>query len=234
MLIEQARIALRGRLTMTTLAERLKRARLAAGHESATEAAEKFGWNPNTYRSVENGTRKPGSLNAIEYADAFEVRLDWLLTGRGAMREGQQRQAPIYHLRDIKSRTNHSRRALELATNARGFLPVPEAWNVSRHTFAVEIADDSMIERPASAQSLYPGDMVVVDPEAELEPGCIVVALATVRDEPAAIVRRLVVTPKPNRFFLSAFNDAYPDISIDRKALLGVMVGMYRRPARRT
>jgi SOS-response transcriptional repressor LexA len=219
---------------MSTLADRLKRARIDAGHGSATEAAEKFGWNANTYRSFENGTRKPSSSNAIEYADAFEVRLDWLLTGRGSMREGQQRQAPIYQLDDIKGRSSHSRRALELATNARGFLPVPEVWNVSRRTFAVEIADDSMIERPASAQSLYPGDTVVVDPEAKLQPGCIVLVLATIDDELIAIVRRLGMTPKANRFTVTALNDAYPDIHIDRKAILGVMVGMYRRPSRRT
>jgi SOS-response transcriptional repressor LexA len=231
---EQARIVVRGRLTMTTLADRLKRARIEAGHESATEAAVKFDWNPNTYRSVENGTRRPSADTAIEYADAFEVRLDWLLTGRGSMREGHQRQAPIYKLSDIRRRGNHSRRALELATNNRGFLPIPEAWNVSRRTFAVEIADDSMIERPASAQSLYPGDTVVVDPEAELQPGCIVVSLATVQGELVALIRRLVMTAKANRFALTAFNDAYPDLQTDRKSILGVMVGLYRRPSRRT
>lgn len=216
---------------MTTLADRLKRARVAAGIVSATQAAEKFGWNPNTYRSIEGGTRKPSSANAIEFADALEVRLDWLLTGRGSMREGQQRHVPIFSLQNIVGRIDPSRRRIT-TEGAEGFITVPEAWSVSRRTFAVVVADDSLIERPASAQSLYPGDTVIADPELEPYPGCIVVALTAVGGGLGAVVRRLLM-PKPNSFVLAPFNGAYPEILIKRKAIAGVMVGMYRRPPRR-
>ncbi len=70
--------------------QRLQRARREAGFDNASEAARRFGWNENNYRSHENGQRgfKPDS--AEKYADAFGVRPEWLYFDKGPMREGQQ------------------------------------------------------------------------------------------------------------------------------------------------
>jgi phage repressor protein C with HTH and peptisase S24 domain len=68
-----------------SLHDRLRKARqLKFG--SSIEAAEAFGFNPNTLRSNENGNKPFGREMAVRYASAFGVRLEWLLSGRGPMR----------------------------------------------------------------------------------------------------------------------------------------------------
>ena len=65
--------------------ERLTTARERAGFSSPREAAQRFGWNENTYKSRENGQRKiPKDQEQIRtYARAFGVPFLWLLTGQG-------------------------------------------------------------------------------------------------------------------------------------------------------
>lgn len=63
-------------------AKRLQRAREAAGLPSARAAAERFGWNYDTYAQHENGTRGI-TRSADRYAKAFKVSKAWLLTGEG-------------------------------------------------------------------------------------------------------------------------------------------------------
>jgi phage repressor protein C with HTH and peptisase S24 domain len=71
---------------MTTINERLRRARIAAGYATSKDAAEAFGINSNTLRSNENGNKPFGRDAAVKYANIFNVRLEWLLSGRGSMR----------------------------------------------------------------------------------------------------------------------------------------------------
>lgn len=66
--------------------ERLRKAR-EQRFGSAAEAARAFGWNLNTYRSNENGNAPFGRESAVSYASAFGVRLEWLLSGTGTMRQ---------------------------------------------------------------------------------------------------------------------------------------------------
>jgi phage repressor protein C with HTH and peptisase S24 domain len=68
---------------MTSKSERLKQARMAAGFENATEAAERFGWKPPTYLGHENGSRGFSADTAAAYGAAFRVRPAWLLFGTG-------------------------------------------------------------------------------------------------------------------------------------------------------
>ena len=65
---------------------RLRKAREAAGIESAYEAARALGIPEPTYASHENGSRGFTKTSAQRYADFFRVNLEWLLTGRGQMR----------------------------------------------------------------------------------------------------------------------------------------------------
>lgn len=61
---------------------RLKLARERAGFTTVREAADRFGWSPDTYAQHENGTR--GIFRAASaYAKAFKVSQAWLLTGEG-------------------------------------------------------------------------------------------------------------------------------------------------------
>lgn len=69
-----------------TAADRLRRARSAAGYETALAAATAHGWNPNTYKSNENGNAPFSYRRAKDYGAAFGVRSEWLYAGTGPVR----------------------------------------------------------------------------------------------------------------------------------------------------
>lgn len=69
--------------------KRLKRARLTKGLENLQAAAVAFGFNVNTLKSNENGIKPFSRKAAIRYANAYGVRLDWLLSGKGPMRHNR-------------------------------------------------------------------------------------------------------------------------------------------------
>lgn len=66
-----------------TMNERLKRARLAAGFRTASDAISRFGWRGSTYRAHENGQNHFDAETAGTYARAYGVSAGWLLTGDG-------------------------------------------------------------------------------------------------------------------------------------------------------
>lgn len=68
---------------MATPSERLKTARLRAGHETAKGAAMAMGAIVSTYIQHENGSRGYPSSTAARYAKFFRVGPEWLLYGRG-------------------------------------------------------------------------------------------------------------------------------------------------------
>ncbi|MGA0604979.1 LexA family transcriptional regulator [Phenylobacterium sp. VNQ135] len=66
-------------------AERLRRARIDRGFETAAAAADAYGWSRNTYASNENGNAPFSYRRAKEYAAAFGVRPEWLYDAAGPM-----------------------------------------------------------------------------------------------------------------------------------------------------
>lgn len=85
----------RGAKRLRMIHERLRRARIDAGYETAAEAARALGWNVNTYTSSENGTRGLTQQKALDYSRAFGVGLEWLMTGRGIKSRGGRRMIPV-------------------------------------------------------------------------------------------------------------------------------------------
>lgn len=70
---------------MSEMRERLKRARIAAGFQDATEAAGALGIPAATYLAHEGGTR--GFYRSVErYATFFGVNSAWLLAEQGPMK----------------------------------------------------------------------------------------------------------------------------------------------------
>lgn len=61
--------------------ERLRKARIRAGFDGSPSAARAHGWNENTYRAHEAGTRNFPYKVAQKYGKAFKVSSEWLLTG---------------------------------------------------------------------------------------------------------------------------------------------------------
>ena len=61
--------------------KRLVDARKRAGFKTATQAAKHHGWPPSTYMGHENGSRGLTIETIQQYADAFNVRPEWLAFG---------------------------------------------------------------------------------------------------------------------------------------------------------
>lgn len=70
-------------MTTETKADRLRRARIAAGYGTASSAARAGGWKVPTYQGHENGWRDFDEIAAEAYAQAYKVDPAWLLFGRG-------------------------------------------------------------------------------------------------------------------------------------------------------
>ena len=66
--------------------ERLKEARIAAGYGRAVDAALAMGVKLSTYTHHENGTAGLSRVGQ-RYARFFGVSFEWLMTGRGAMKD---------------------------------------------------------------------------------------------------------------------------------------------------
>src|ERR1700754_2262230 len=66
-------------------AQRLRQARQDKGFETASAAADAFGWNRNTYVSNENGNAPFSYRRAKDYAAAFGVSPEWLYDAAGPM-----------------------------------------------------------------------------------------------------------------------------------------------------
>ena len=64
-----------------TMNDRLRKAREGAGHKTATDAIDHFGWKSSTYRAHENGQNNFRVDDASTYADAYGVTAAWLLIG---------------------------------------------------------------------------------------------------------------------------------------------------------
>lgn len=79
---------------MSDTATRLREAREAAGFETATDAARKFGWTYPTYTGHENGHRGIKPPDMEKYAKAFGVSVEWLMTGRRDRERPAHRQSP--------------------------------------------------------------------------------------------------------------------------------------------
>lgn len=68
--------------------ERLQRARLEAGFKRKVDAVRRFDFNPNTYKSNENGSMPFSYKAAEDYGAAFGVEAEWLYAGTGPIRSG--------------------------------------------------------------------------------------------------------------------------------------------------
>lgn len=66
---------------MENMSDRLRQARIAAGKDTASEAARYFGWVKSTYIAHENGQNPFGPEQADIYGKAFKVAPEWLLLG---------------------------------------------------------------------------------------------------------------------------------------------------------
>ncbi|MEO0975995.1 MAG: helix-turn-helix transcriptional regulator [Pseudomonadota bacterium] len=147
---------------MTDVHERLKEARIAAGFATVQEACEAFGFKYPTYAGHENGQRGMKADAMARYARAYNISVEWLLTGKKSALSPSSDDpfltVPIY---DIRASAGAG--ALVEDGTPTGFQPYREQ-EISRLTRAsttdltvIQVAGDSMWE------TLHDGDKVLVD-----------------------------------------------------------------------
>lgn len=197
-----------------TPSERLKLARMRAGWSDGKKAAVAHGWKYDTYKNHESGARGLKRSQAEVYAKAFGVSVGWLLTGEVAgapldpvLTRVPIRVVPLMQHIDVQ----------ELKIVARGGppvgvsdVPVDAGDDITPRSLAIRVRDSSM--RSTGPISFDVGDIVVIAPELELEPGCLVLAL--VGNEAFFRKYRPVGTAIPaESFSLVPLNEDYPTIS---------------------
>lgn len=153
---------------------RLKSARENAGFKTATDAARRFGWEPPTYLSHENGSRGITADVASDYGRAFNVSPVWLLFG--------------------ESRTIHAKMEAPetpgFADDAEPFLPASGPGpDVVKALYSAKARNPAITHRALVAMpefAIAPGDLLVCDLSRAPEAGEI--AIVTQRDEETATV----------------------------------------------
>lgn len=208
--------------------ERLKKARSDKGYLNPSEAARAFGWNVNTYRSHENGNRDISKSAAIKYANAFNVSVDWLLTG--VDKSGTNKEHSISTPTGINQIPIRYVPLLELGQVYMGisndgfseadqkFIGISGLNKLSDDVIAVEIPDNSMIENPfIKGVSFTAGDVAVIDKKAKVLPGDFILALVPNLEE--AMIRKYKVVKTDNDGFatieLVPLNSDYPTIEVE-------------------
>lgn len=227
-----------------TNADRLRKARLAAGFKSAMRAAMTKGWPYSTYAGHENGTRAFSERDALIYGVAFGVSPDYLI-GKVTqdLQSGNSKDNPvntgnlleIFHaIKRVPLIDN-----FDLATFERIMIgedpispdgktePLPSNIKAGTRSVAISVIDDAMASgRPSLGQ----GDIGFFDPDAEVTTGNIVAA--SIVGYPAIAFRRFKLMVglggKPHFELIPASQD-YPAFSSAEHEinLLGRLIGIW-------
>lgn len=177
---------------LKSIAERLRRARINAGFERASDAARRFGWSYSRYMNYENGERSVPPKQAILFASAYGVTVDYIYFGKRDtlnQLEGTQtlisrmvRRIPLVALENM-SELKRIASGLEPTSVT---VPVGSLESIPERGIFVEIKDKSM-SNSREPISFEPGDKVMIDLDANPTPSDYVLAL--VPEEQTALFR---------------------------------------------
>ncbi len=178
---------------LKSIADRLRRSRITAGFERASDAARRFGWSYSRYMNYENGERAVPPKQAILFASAYGVTVDFIyfgkrdnlkqLEGTPAISSRTVRRIPLVALENM-SELKRIATGLEAATNVT--VPVCSWDTIPDKAIFIEIKDKSM-SAPREPISFEPGDKALIDLEATPAPADFVLAL--VPEEQTALFR---------------------------------------------
>lgn len=176
-----------------SIAERLREARIHAGFERATEAVRRFGWNYSRYMNYENGERAIPPKQAILFASAFGVTVDYIYFGKGDIINQMERtqsitsrivrRIPLVGLENI---TELQRIASGFEPMLAATIPVSSEETLPERAIFIEIQDKSM-SNANEPVSFEPGDHAMIDLDARPAPADFVLAL--VPEEGRALFR---------------------------------------------
>jgi len=163
------------------LGERIRFARERA-HMAQPAVAKHFGISRQSVSKWESGESDPKRGRLAELADLFQVNVEWLLTGAGTPDAGghlSRRQAvPVI---DKVAAGSWSEVTDPYAPGAFERYVFPDR-QLGKHAFALSVDGRSM------EPDFTPGDVIIIDPDVQAEPGDLVVA--KLEDEEAATFKK--------------------------------------------
>ena len=185
------------------ISDRLKQARIRAGYDTATEAAQAHGWTVPTYLAHENGSRGVPQGKLETYARAFKVPLLWLLTGQGPQ------ETPKYA--GIIGKIGAGAQIVPVdGAQDLGQIAIPGAFNPKTELVGFEVLGDSQYPIFRDGDVVFAG-AATSEPDSCLGKECAV----QVRDG-AALLKTLEKGSKPGLFnLISANAPPIRDVEID-------------------
>lgn len=180
---------------MSDRSQRLRQARTERGFDTASAAAEAFGWNRNTYASNENGNAPFSWRKAKEYAEAFGVRPEWLYEESGA--KGPAAQPGL--VRVIGKVGANPEGSVLFATGQEpdDLAPIPPGG--TENAVALQVAGHSMRGLADDGALIYFEDQRT-SPTADMLGQVVVVET----DSDEVLVKRLLRGSEPGRFDLES------------------------------
>lgn len=177
---------------METEHDRLKKMRVKRGFASATSAARTYGWNLNTYRSHENGTRGITPEHAMKYAAVYGFDIEWLYKGGTSFKsKGISGIPDVAYQRvprlswDFMGKYGGVEKAMQQATE---YSSLPQHMKLSVPAFTMKVEGESMKNLPGLHPSFNPGDDLIFSTNEPIRPGDFV--LAEILDENTVVFRQ--------------------------------------------
>ncbi|MHB8544077.1 MAG: LexA family protein [Leptospirales bacterium] len=189
-----------------------------SGHGSQTWLADIMGVSQSSARKWVMGQTLPEIEKVVLLADKLQVRLEWLISGRGCMTKDEMKEeqivwVPVISWEDIPEWLNSSMRKDVVKTDE-----VPFSEKVGSDTFAVVMQGTSM------EPDIMDGDVVVVDPGHPWHHQDYV--LASAGDHTETIRKVILEGGKP---VLTLSNPKYPSqVDSERNQILGTVAGKIR------
>lgn len=213
---------------MSKISDRLRKLRIDAGFESGREVARRFGWNENTYRSHENGSRGVPRDALFEYAKAYKVDVSWLVTGvheSSPSPEGGSVSVRIIDWADLPTERGQVLTQIIQAGGSGTILL--SGRDVPADCYALVVRDDAMVSDKPDRNAIYPRDTVIISPQGKLQPNKTAVVWDADREE--HILRRIEYKSRTIINFVAA-NQAYPSLTLPMSSphILGVVIGVHR------
>jgi transcriptional regulator with XRE-family HTH domain len=179
---------------IAAIAERLRQARIRAGFQRAADAVRKFGWSYSRYMNYENGGRAIPPKQAILFASAYGVSVDFIYFGKddilnrietpATLKLEPVRRIALVALGNI---ADLKRIVSGLEPMVAVTIPIAEEDEaLAEHVIFIAIEDKSM-SSPGAPISFEPGDRALIDLDAIPEPSDFVLAL--VPEERTALFR---------------------------------------------
>ena len=216
---------------MDTIGERLRHARVTA-HErlglsdraTQGEVGDKIGLTQGAIGKLENNQNKRGDVDVIKLMKAAEYlkcSFIWLATGRGSLTNDDSnllddfenhKGQPFYPPDDLQKKNAEPEMQLNLTDKL--------ISKVSPNSFYTLVSDNGLTPKAAA------GDMVLVDPSAEIQVGDYV--LVRIKDKKLPVVRRIVersTEDGQHGYMLKCLNNEFADRPLEKlEDLAGVVM----------